>query len=208
LLDYGCAAGYFLEVARAENWRIAGVELSESMACQAEQALGVPIATSLDVLTEHYFDVITLWEVVEHLPEPVAELRRLCDRLRPGGMLMLSTPNTGHWQAVREPDAWDSYRPPSHLLYFTGPTLAEALRRTGFERISIQKVSPLPPLPAWLRNLSAPLQRGLATGQSMAWPLALWAWRAIRVAGWGWQRLAHPNDDIFTTLEAVAFRPA
>jgi SAM-dependent methyltransferase len=207
LLDFGCAAGYFLEIARSDGWQVTGVELSREMAQKTSQALHVPVATSLDALPEKDYDAITLWEVIEHLPRPVAELRRLYERLRPGGLLMLSTPNAGHWQAVREPGSWTGYRPPAHLIFFTLHTLEEALRRAGFERIAIRRVSPLPLLPGWLRRLSAPLQRRLTTGQAKVWPLALFTWRAIRVFGWGWQLIARPDDDIFTTLEAVAFRP-
>jgi len=146
--------------------------------------------------------------VIEHLPRPVAELRRLLERLRPGGALMLSTPNTDHWQAEREPEAWTGYQPPSHLLYFTSATLTEALRRAGFERIRVAGVAPLPRLPRWLRRLSDPLRRGLVEGQASAWPAALWTWRAIRVAGWGWHRLAHHGENVFTTLEGLAFKPS
>ena len=206
LLDLGCAAGYFLEMARADGWRIAGVELAQDMAKRASDSLGIQIASSLDLLAERDFDAITLWEVIEHLPHPVEELRRLYERLRPGGLLMLSTPNTGHWQAVREPDAWTSYRPPSHLLYFTAHTLEDALRRASFKRVEVHCVSPLPPLPGWLSRASVPLQYQLATGQAKVWTLALFAWRVIRVMGWGWQKIMHPRDDIFTTLEAIAFR--
>ena len=131
---------------------------------QASNDLGISIATSLDALPEKEFDAITLWEVIEHLREPIVELRRLRDHLRPGGMLMLSTPNNGHWQAVRAPDLWIGYRPPSHLLYFTAGTLTDALKRSGFERIQIHRVAPLPPLPRWLNRATASLQHGLATG--------------------------------------------
>jgi SAM-dependent methyltransferase len=208
LLDFGCAAGYFLEMARADGWQIAGVELATDMARQASDRLGIQIAASLDALNGNDFDAITLWEVIEHLPRPMEQLRQLYERLRPGGLLMLSTPNNGHWQAVREPEAWTSYRPPSHLLYFSSRTLQDTLQRAGLERIEIHRVSPLPPLPGWMRRLSAPLQYQLVTGQAKAWPLALFAWRAIRVLGWAWQKVAHPHDDIFATLEAIAFRPA
>jgi len=207
LLDYGCAAGYFLQLAQADGWQIAGVELSADMARQAQQLLGAPVAGDLGQLPPDPFQVITGWEVIEHLPRPMAELGRLRERLRPGGALMLSTPNTGHWQAVREPEQWASYRPPSHLLYFTAATLADALRRAGFERISVRGVLPLPRLPGWLRQLSDPLQRRVTEGEAGAWPVALWTWRAVRVAGWAWHRLAHPGEDVFTTLEALAYRP-
>jgi 2-polyprenyl-3-methyl-5-hydroxy-6-metoxy-1,4-benzoquinol methylase len=206
LLDFGCAAGYFLQVAQAAGWQVVGVELAQEMAQRAAQSVHAPIVSALDELTECHFDVITLWEVIEHLPQPLALLRQLHECLRPGGMLMLSTPNAGHWQAIRAPEGWISYRPPSHLFYFTARTLEDTLRRAGFEAISIQRVSPLPPLPRWLRRLSAPLQRDVVSGQAARWRAALLTWRVIRLLGWGWQKIAHPHDDIFTTLEASAFR--
>jgi SAM-dependent methyltransferase len=207
LLDFGCAAGYFLELARDNGWEIAGVELAADMASQASQALGVPIAQSLAGLERSDFDAVTLWEVVEHLPRPVEMLADLRSRLRPGGLLMLSTPNTSHWQAVRAPDAWPSYRPPSHLLYFTRDTLADALRRAGFAGVEVRRVSPLPPMPGWLQRATAGLQHGLATGQAHPWRLALYAWRATRAAALAWQKAARPADDVYTTLEAVAIQP-
>ncbi len=207
LLDFGCAAGYFLEIARAYGWQVAGVELAQDMAQEASRRLDLPIVSSLDQLTTDCFDAITLWDVIEHLPAPVTQLERLYARLHPGGLLMLSTPNAGHWQAIREVDTWIHYRPPSHLALFTSDSLMHALRRAGFEHIAISRTMPLPPLPAWLRRASAPLQHDLATGQAHSWLAALLLWRAIRIFGWGWQKLAYPRDDIFVTLEAVAFRP-
>lgn len=209
LLELGCAAGYFLDTARAAGWDVVGVELSRGMAERARREFDLTVYTSLDELPQGRFDAVAMWEVVEHLPEPVRTLSRLRDRLRDGGWMMLSTPNNGHWQALRDPEAWSVYQPPSHLTYFDERTLAGTLERAGFDArsVTVRKTAPLPPLPGWLRRIAAPLQASLTTGQARPWPVALAAWRAIRVFGWGWQRLAHRNDDIFATLEAVAGRP-
>lgn len=215
LLDFGCAAGFFLKLAREEGWQIAGVELAQPMAQQASQSLGIAIASSLPDLDRQHgdsarsFDAITLWEVIEHLPDPLNDLRDLHSRLRPGGVLMLSTPNTDHWQAHRTPAAWQGYRPPSHLLFFTPATLHAALQQAGFQSIHIQRTAPLPPLPPWLEPLSRPVQHKLATGElapGWPWQTALWLWRGVRVGALGWQKLVRPQDDIFTTLEAVAVK--
>ena len=208
LLDFGCAAGYFLEEAQPRGWTISGVELSQEMAHSAEQLLHVPIYTELAAVPDRDFDAITVWEVIEHLPDPIATLRQLYDRLRPGGVLMLSTPNNGHWQALRAKEQWRGYQPLSHLQYFTRDTLTDALCRSGFERVVVNGTAPLPPLPAWLSRASKPLERALATGRARPWTLALFAWRGIRLGGWGWQQIAHRSDDILATLEALAARPS
>jgi SAM-dependent methyltransferase len=207
LLDFGCAAGFFLELAQAAGWRVAGVELAPDMAQLACRKLGVRIVPDLEDLGGDVFDVVTMWEVIEHLPHPLTTLREVLARLRPGGLLMLSTPNTGHWQAESEPESWPGYRPPSHLVYFTIHTLRQALSAAGFVDIVVKPGGPLPPLPGWLRRVVAPLQRGLTTGDARAWRVSLVLWRAIRVGAWAWQRAFRPELDVFATLESTALRP-
>jgi 2-polyprenyl-3-methyl-5-hydroxy-6-metoxy-1,4-benzoquinol methylase len=207
LLDFGCAAGYFLKLARNDGWEISGIELSESMVTLVAQTLHVPIVRTIEELPHHDFDAITLWEVIEHLPRPLAELQRLYASLNPGGVIMLSTPNTKHWQVAQEPDQWEGFRPPSHVLFFTAQTIREMLTRAGFTSISIEKGSLLPMLPRWLHNVSVPLQAGLATGQARFWRTSLYTWRAVRALGYLWDRIAHPGLDVFATLEITALKP-
>jgi 2-polyprenyl-3-methyl-5-hydroxy-6-metoxy-1,4-benzoquinol methylase len=206
ILDVGCAAGYFLEEAHQRGWQISGMDLSQEMVYSAEELLHVPIYTALADIPDRDFDAITLWEVIEHLPNPLDTLHQLRDHLRPGGVLTLSTPNTGHWQALCAKEQWVGYQPPSHLQYFTRKTLADTLRRAGFESVEVNGTAPLPPLPAWLGHASRPLEQALTTGQAKPWALALFAWRGIRLFGWGWQKIAHRSDDIFATLEALTVR--
>jgi SAM-dependent methyltransferase len=206
ILDFGCAAGFFLDIARSQGWQICGVELSSSMAHMASQRLGITVATALDQLPDTNIDALTLWEVIEHLPRPLETLAALRARLRPGGLLMLSTPNTGHWQAQREHTNWISYRPPAHLLYLTRDTLRDVLQRAGFERVQVRGTQPHPPLPIWLRHRTDTLRLSLTNGQAKYWLASLYMWRAVRAFGIVWQRLAHRTADIATTLEATAFR--
>jgi len=207
LLDVGCADGFFLELAHADGWEVCGIEISRPMAEEASQKLGIPIVTSYQELPERPFDAITLWEVIEHLPEPIVTLMQLRERLRPGGVLMLSTPNAGHWQAVRAPELWTAYRPPAHLVLFTAESLRLALEKAGLTGIHVWKTAPLPPLPELLRRATIPLERSLADGSARPWMLARALWLAVRLLGWAWQRLTCPQEDIFATLEAMAWRP-
>jgi len=207
LLDVGCADGFFLQLARADGWEVFGIEISRSIAEEASQQLGIPIVSSYQELPERPFDVLTLWEVIEHLPEPLATLSQLRERLRPGGALMLSTPNAGHWQALCAPELWTAYRPPAHLVLFTADSLRLALEKAGLTGIHIWKTAPLPPLPVLLRRATMSLERSLADGSARPWMLARALWLAVRLLGWAWQRVTRPQEDIFATLEAIAWRP-
>ncbi len=207
LLDVGCADGCFLQLARAAGWEIAGVEMAAQMASTAARRLGSPIAPDLRDVPEGQFDAVTLWEVVEHLPRPVDELDRMRQRLRPGGVIALSTPNVDHLQALREPARWHGFRPPSHVVLFGASAIVETLGRAGFEQIELRRAAPLPPLPDWLERATAQLRCGLSTGEARPWPAALLLWRAVRLAAWGWYRLTRGNGDIFATLEVTAWRP-
>jgi 2-polyprenyl-3-methyl-5-hydroxy-6-metoxy-1,4-benzoquinol methylase len=207
LVDVGCADGFSLQLARADGWEVFGIEISRSIAEEASQKLGIPIVSSYQELPERPFDVLTLWEVIEHLPELLATLSQLRERLRPGGALMLSTPNAGHWQAVRAPELWTAYRPPAHLVLFTVDSLRLALEKAGLTGIHIWKTAPLPPLPEPLRRATMPLEWRLADGSARPWMLARALWLAVRLLGWAWQRLTRPQEDVFATLEAIAWRP-
>ncbi len=207
ILDFGCAAGYFLEVAKDHGWTISGVELSADMRSEAMASLKINICASIDECPDQNLDALTLWEVIEHLPDPLVQLRRLFNRIRPGGVIMLSTPNNANWRALTDPQSWTVFRPPSHLVYFTSATLTELLHRAGFTNILVRGIGPAPRLPPWLDRLTTSLRTGLVNGQSRYWKLSLATWRAVRAAAWIWQKLAHPNDDVYSTIEAQAMRP-
>jgi len=207
ILDYGCADGYFLDLARKSGWQIDGVELAQPMRVKASDTLGIDIHASLDDVAHNRYDGVTLWEVVEHLPNPIGTLQQILDYMRPGGLLMLSTPNNAFWQAKDEPLKWIAFRPPSHLLFFTPATLKAALELAGFRDIEIYGVSPLPKLPAWFRHLMQPLQQSLANGTAQHWRTSLFVWRAVRFAGLMWHWMTSQRDDVYTTLEAIAYRP-
>jgi SAM-dependent methyltransferase len=207
LLDVGCADGFFLQRAKLRGWEIHGVELSADMAAKASATLGIKVLGSVDALETGNFDAVTLWEVIEHLPRPIEFLSSLREHIRPGGVLMFSTPNTGHWQAVRRHDAWVSYRPPSHIQYFDAASAIDAAKRAGFDKVMVRKTMPLPAMPDWLDRWTKPLHTSLGSGDTSGnWVLKLWLWRAIRMAVIAFKPIAYPKDDMFATLEIMATR--
>jgi len=97
LLDVGCATGDFLEVMQmSKDWELHGVEISSSASDHARLTLNLPIVTgSLEdaKYQDNFFDVITMWNVIEHLSDPLATLKELRRILKPDGLLVFNTPN-------------------------------------------------------------------------------------------------------------------
>lgn len=211
LLDVGCAAGFFLRVAQARGWRVSGIEVSRSMAAYASRLLGVEIKNLFDVrgMALDAYEVVTLWEVVEHLTAPLPILRKVGEALAPGGLVALSTPNTGHWHAQRHPEWWSEFKPPAHVVYFTETTLRDLLTRAGFENIIIRRTRALTTSPqtmARLRKLSALIGDG-ADRKTPLWFLTSFVYRLVTSVSGAWHHWQYPNDDLYVGLEAYACKP-
>ena len=97
LLDVGCGAGTFMAIAAARGWDVYGIEMNQALVDQAEKTVGEGRLTcgafeALDPL-EHSYDVITMWDVIEHVLDPAAFIARARAMLRPGGAIVLCTPD-------------------------------------------------------------------------------------------------------------------
>lgn len=137
LLDFGCGDGAFLRHMRSLGWNVAGVEQDARAADIARQLIGedVIFASIADAQTSmpEGYDVITLSHVVEHLLDPVETLEACATCLRPGGKLVIATPNTasrGHRHFRRN---WLHLDPPRHITLYNPSTLTDLARRAGFK---------------------------------------------------------------------------
>ncbi|MBL9078790.1 MAG: class I SAM-dependent methyltransferase [Planctomycetes bacterium] len=145
ILDVGCAAGYFLRVAQRFGHDVHGVELSPAIAHEAVKALGpdrVHIGTLDDAVAamDHKpasFDLITMWDVVEHVPEPQPVLRRIRELLRPTGHLLLETQNVASRWARLLGRRWHHYKHAEHLYHFTPDTIRRLLGDCGFRALEV-----------------------------------------------------------------------
>jgi SAM-dependent methyltransferase len=155
LLDVGCGRGDFLAVARERGWKAAGLDISPVAARRAATTAGVSVYEG--ELTDPPrselgpVDVVTLWDVLEHLTDPLAALAAVPRWLRPGGLLVVQTQNarsvTAAWMGRR----WEQFVE-FHLYHFSSRTLRRALGRAGFHAVRIEDVEafadPGPPEPA------------------------------------------------------------
>ncbi len=142
LLDVGAATGFFLKLARERGWRISGVEISPHAASIAGRA-GLPVAAgALEThpLPAASFDAVTLLDVVEHVSDPGAMIRRCLKLLRPGGILAINTPDTASVWARIFGSRWHAYCPPEHLSYFSVRNLGELLGSNSFEVLACAKI--------------------------------------------------------------------
>lgn len=138
LLDVGCATGQFLAQAAQRGWGGAGVELSAWAAAQARTRAGVTVyekGLPNDDLPSATFDVVTLWDCIEHLSAPGKALEDIHRVLRPGGLLMLSTGAVPH-RDPRVESQW--YQPPWHLYYFADETIRHLLATRGFDVLHVR----------------------------------------------------------------------
>ena len=123
LLDIGSGLGYFLKVAQNDGWEVVGLEPQKSAAlhCQNQLETEVHIGSIQDLKIEsESFDAVTLWDVWEHVHEPLFFLEQCIKLVAPGGLLVMAVPNASGWPARMFKGQW-RYVMSTHLNYFTLP---------------------------------------------------------------------------------------
>jgi len=136
LLDIGCAAGTFILGMRdLKNWQVAGVELSEDVAAMARERYDLNVFSGTlenAAFEDEQFDVVTMWDVLEHVHDPIATLNEIHRILKPDGLLLTRVPNLACWDVALFGNCWAGYDAPRHLYIFTPQTLKETLAKAGF----------------------------------------------------------------------------
>jgi SAM-dependent methyltransferase len=155
LLDVGAGLGTFLAIARDHGWKVEGTEVSSSAIRHAEERYGLVLREGRleDVAPAGRQDAITLWHVIEHLPDPVGSLRYCRQLLAEHGRIILAMPNDGDaaWSLTAAGNVARRFlgRPPAvryerlvpgvetHIQHFDGRTISHLLERCGFEVVTI-----------------------------------------------------------------------
>ncbi len=145
LLEIGCSYGHFLSMAEADGWVVEGVEISRSAADWAKENLGlrVHIGTLEEVSLKlrRPFDAVAMFHVLEHALEPERLVLQAREFLRPGGILVIRTPNATSWVAKWCGQTWEWLAAPAHICLFSPVSLRILLEDAGFhvESISTQR---------------------------------------------------------------------
>jgi SAM-dependent methyltransferase len=142
ILDVGCFTGKFLSAAKEAGWRPFGLEISAGAVEHARSQLGLDVRQETllqTTLESETFDVITMLDVVEHFQEPLQNLKKAAQLLRPKGLLYLETPNLSSLARYLLGKNWNVFFP-WHFYYFTARTIRHALELAGFRIVKIQAV--------------------------------------------------------------------
>lgn len=141
LLDVGCGAGFFLDAARERGFDVAGLDLSPVPAGYARDTLhlDVTVGSLYDYgAVDGAFDVVTLFQTIEHEPTPVTLGAELFRMLAPGGVLMVTTPAADGFVARVMGKRWFGYRNVEHVSFFNRQSLRYVLEGAGFEIVVLE----------------------------------------------------------------------
>lgn len=140
LLDYGCGTGQFLQRCQADGWHIQGIEPSEHARNLSSALTHTSIAPSLDNTVSQTFNIITLWHVLEHIPDLNETLQSLRTALSDSGTMFIAVPNRNSWDAKHYKQYWAGYDVPRHIWHFSQSNMRSLLRK---HNLRITKTLPM-----------------------------------------------------------------
>lgn len=143
ILDVGCAYGFFLKVARDSGYKPYGLELNKEIAITASEISKCKVYSGdLKKLAKKIgkFDIITMFDVIEHLKNPDEYIKICRGLLRRNGLLVIETGNIESWLSKVQKPKWRLIVPNIHLFYFSKTTLKKSLEKNTFRVISLQTV--------------------------------------------------------------------
>ena len=132
LLDIGAGTGDFLIFANQQGFKVSGVEPNEKARGRAQQK-GIKLTEDLEELSDSNFDVITLWHVLEHLPDLNHQIRTISNLLNDSGILIIAVPNFRSWDAKHFGKYWAGFDVPRHLWHFSKSSIHLLFKEHGMK---------------------------------------------------------------------------
>lgn len=160
VLDIGCGFGYFLKFIeeKKNNWELYGMDISDYAIKKAKSNLKTAklIVSNVNVgipFKNNYFDLVTLFDVIEHVKAPFNVLQESYRVLKSGGLICITTPNLNAIERLWKKKNWHGFNDPTHVYLFTPDSLKFLVERVGF-KVELLK-TPFHPLPTFLSELAS-----------------------------------------------------
>lgn len=140
LLDVGTGRGWFLQEAKKRGWEVYGTEFSpEAIARCEKNGINMKVgALNQSMFDADFFDVITSFEVIEHINNPNEDLATIFSFLRPKGLFYCTTPNFNSVMRYYLKDKYNVIEYPEHLTYYTKKTLINTVKKAGFAKLKFK----------------------------------------------------------------------
>ena len=139
ILDIGAGTGDFLSVAKNDGWKTAGIEPSDKAKAIAKSK-GVAFVEQTSELENHFFDVISMWHVLEHVPDLDKQIKELKRLLKPAGTIIIAVPNFKSFDAKHYGKFWAAYDVPIHFWHFSKTAIKLLFEK---EEMKLEKVLPM-----------------------------------------------------------------
>ena len=139
LLDIGAGTGDFLVTAKANGWQITGIEPNEN-AKKLAVSKGVSFENNIESIENQQFDVITMWHVLEHVPNVEHQIKELKRLLKPNGTIIIAVPNFKSFDAGYYGEFWAAFDVPRHLWHFSKTSIEKLF---GKENMKLVKILPM-----------------------------------------------------------------
>lgn len=156
LLDIGAGTGDFLAVAKQNGWKITGIEPNEKAKNIAINK-GISFVENSELLEKESFDTVTMWHVLEHVPNLELQIKELKRLLKPNGTILIAVPNFNSYDAKHYGSYWAAYDVPRHLWHFSKTAIKLLFEKQG---LHLQKVLPMKFDAFYVALLSEKYQKG------------------------------------------------
>jgi len=144
MIDVGCAMGFFIDEASKRGWEVEGLDVSHFAVEYTKKTFGHTAyeGSLMDVdLPKDAYDLVTMYDVIEHVPDPQGYMNRVAELLKSGGIYELATPDVGSIPARLTGKRWIGYKlADEHVYYFSVKTLTKMLDNAGFDVVHVRHI--------------------------------------------------------------------